>query len=236
VRRELRLAARKQDFVAAVTHELRTPLAGIRMYAEMLGEGWVPEGASAREYAGRIVGESQRLSALVDQVLDLAAHDRGTARAKVAPGDLAAAVRGAVALAEGSAREAQVPLSFEVEPSLPHARFDPDLLRPLVLNLVDNAVKYSAKAATKEVRVLVRRGGGGVEVVVADRGPGLPDEVRRHLFEPFTRGGREDTREARGVGLGLALVRRYADAMGARVNLDSEPGRGTTAVVRFRAE
>lgn len=235
VRREMEVAERKQDFVAAVTHELKTPLASIRMYADMLKEGWVPEGETPEDYAERIVGETKRLSSLVDQVLELAALDRGTATVTAVPGDLGACVRDAVVLCTPAAEAAGVPVAVEVAPGLAYPRFDPGLVRALVVNLVDNAVKYSAHAPVKDVRVAVRAGPGTVDVVVADRGPGIPEAEQGRLFQAFSRGGREDTRTARGVGLGLALVRRYADAHRAKVALDSAPGRGTTVTVRFPA-
>jgi len=233
VRREMALVERKQDFVAAITHELKTPLAGIRMYADMLKEGWVPEGATPGEYADRIVGETKRLGSLVDQVLDFAAYERGVSAFSPLPGDLGEAVRSAVALTAPASTDAAVPVAVEIEPGLPPVLFDPNLVRPLVLNLVDNAIKYSARGPTKDVRVSVKRDKGGVALVVADRGPGIAEADQARLFQPFSRGGREETRTARGVGLGLALVRRYAQAHGAQVSLDSELGRGTTVTVRF---
>ena len=232
VRREVAVARKKEDFVAAVTHELKTPLASIRMYGDMLKEGWVPEGETAGDYAQRIVDETKRLGGLVDQVLDLAAFDRGVASFHPVPGDLGEAVRQAAALLEPTIAEAGVPVRVEVEEGLP---FDPALVRQVVLNLVDNAVKYSARSATKDVRVSVTRDGAGVALVVSDRGAGIAAGDRGRLFEPFSRGGREETRTARGVGLGLALVKRYADAHRAKVTLESEEGKGTTVTVRFPA-
>jgi signal transduction histidine kinase len=233
VRKELDAARRKEDFVAAVSHELKTPLTGIRMYAEMLGEGWVPEGGSPREYARRIVDETTRLATLVDRVLAFASLERGVATAAAVPGDLGEAVRAATAACEPASAEAGVPVAVEVEDGLPLVPFDPAFVRPIVANLVDNAVKYSARSETKDVRVAVRRDGDGVVLSVADRGAGIAREDLPRLFAPFQRGGREETRTARGVGLGLALVKRYADAHRARVSLESEPGRGTTVSVRF---
>jgi signal transduction histidine kinase len=235
VRREVETARRKEDFVAAVTHELKTPLAGIRMYAEMLGEGWVPEGGSPREYAGRIVEETGRLARLVDRVLDLAAVERGLVKASAVPGDLGEAVRTAVATCEPASAEAGVPVRVEVEEGLPLVPFDAALVRQIVVNLVDNAVKYSARSATKDVLVSVRRDGDDVALAVADRGVGIEPEDRPRLFAPFQRGGREETRTAPGVGLGLALVKRYAEAHRAKVSLESEPGKGTTVTVLFPA-
>lgn len=235
VRRESEAAQRRQDFVAAVTHELKTPLAGIRMYADMLKEGWVPEGESSTTYAERIVGETKRLSGLVDQVLDFSAYERGVSSFQPVPGDLGAAVREAADLCAPAAAEAGVPVVVEVEPGLPAIPFDGTLVRPLVVNLVDNAIKYSVRAETKNVRVRVRREGADVALSVADRGVGIPAADRARVFEPFFRSGDEMTRTARGVGIGLALVARYAKAHGAKLDLASEVGRGTTVTVRFPA-
>jgi signal transduction histidine kinase len=235
VRREVALARRKEDFVAAVTHELKTPLAGIRMYADMLRGGFFDDPDAAGAYAGRIVGEAKRLDALVDRVLSLAAWDRGVAAFRPVPGDLGAVAREAVEALAERAREDGTDLRLEVEPGLPAVSFDPALALPMLTNLVDNAVKYSARAPVREVVVRVARDGEGVAVSVADRGPGIPPDDLPRVFEPFHRAGREDTRQAPGVGLGLALVRRYADAHGAEVALESAPGRGTTVTVRFRA-
>jgi len=234
VRREVLLARRKEDFTAAITHELKTPLTGIRMYADMLREGWVASPEAANTYATRILDETERLGHLVNQVLDLAALERGVAKLNAGPGDLGEAVTSAVALIEPKAKEAGVALTTHVEPGLPPVVFDPRLVRPLVLNLVDNAIKYSARSETKEVRVGLRREGERAILSVADRGAGIPAKLHKSIFEPFQRGGEELTRTATGIGIGLALVKRYADAHEARVTLASEPGRGTTIEVRFR--
>ena len=233
LRSELDLVGRKEDFMAAITHELKTPLTGIRMYAEMLREGWTDNAASAERYATRIMEESQRLGQLVEQVLDLTALERGVAEAQATPGDLGDTVRKAVALMASKAKAQGVALDCDVESDLPNVSFDPRLVRPLVLNLVDNAIKYGSKAEMPRVRVRVQRAGERVVVRIEDNGPGIDPSVRKHLFEPFWRAKGELTRDTPGVGIGLALVKRYAQAHRARVSVESEPGRGTTVKVRF---
>jgi signal transduction histidine kinase len=233
VRRDVALARRKEDFVAAVTHELKTPLTGIRMYAEMLREGWVPDGDAAVRYANRIIDESARLGGLVEQVLTLASLDRGLAQARLERGDLGAEVRAAVESMAPRAAQSGVALRMEVPEGLPPVPRDPKLVRPLVLNLVDNGIKYSERSPTKEVTVSLAVEGDRLVLRVADRGVGIPAKARGRLFEPFQRAQDELTRTAPGVGIGLALVRRYADAHGAKVSLDSEEGVGTTVAVRF---
>ena len=106
-------------------------------------------------------------------------------------------------------------------------------MRPLVLNLVENAIKYSERAPLKDVRVGLVRQGDRLVLTVADHGVGIALEAQGRLFQPFHRGGDEMTRAAPGVGIGLALVKRYADVHRAKVTLESEPGRGTTVTVRF---
>ena len=233
VRKEVALARRKEDFVAAVTHELKTPLTGIRMYAEMLEQGWVADPEAAQAHARRIIDECGRLGHLVDQVLDLAALERGVSGPDLKPGDLGEAVAGAVGLLRARAEKAGVALTLAVEPGLPVAPFDPRLLRPLVLNLVENAIKYSERSPVKEVHVALARAGERLVLTVRDRGVGIAPEAQQRLFQPFQRGVDEMTRAAPGVGIGLALVKRYAEVHRARVSLESELGRGTTVTVRF---
>ena len=234
VRREIVLARRKEDFIAAITHELKTPLTGIRMYAEMLREGWVTTPEAADGYATRILDETDRLGHLVDQVLDLAALERGVASLNAQVGDLGEAVTSAVALLQPKADEAGVEVEVSVAEDVPEFAFDPKLVRPMVLNLVDNAIKYSAKSDEKHVAVSVLHEAERVIFRVADRGIGIDPKARKAIFEPFERAGDEMTREAQGVGIGLALVKRYAEAHNARVHLASEPGQGTTVEVRFK--
>lgn len=233
VRREVMLARRKEDFIAAITHELKTPLTGIRMYADMLKAGWVKSTEGAQEYAENILGETQRLGHLVDQVLDLAALERGVATVNAQIGDLGETVRDAVTWMESKAREADVALTVEIEPGCEQVSFDPKLVRPLVLNLVDNAIKYSQRSETRSVAVHLAPDGERAVLRVSDKGVGMDATTRKLIFQPFQRAGDELTRDAPGIGIGLALVRRYADAHRARLQVESEPGEGTTVTVRF---
>jgi len=234
LRREVALARRKEDFLAAVTHELKTPLAGIRMHADMVREGWVSDEEACRRYAGRILDETDRLGHLVDQVLDLTALERGVARAHAEPGDLAATVRDAAAMLEPAAKEAGARIELDLQGGLPEIRFDPRLVRPLVLNLVDNALKYGVPAEGGVVRLSLRARPKDVVLEVGDEGEGLDAEILRRPFEPFLRGGESElTRERPGIGIGLALVKRYAEAHDAPVEVESAPGQGTRIRVLF---
>jgi signal transduction histidine kinase len=203
------------------------------MFAEMLKHGWAGTAEKSERYATRILDETDRLGNLVDQVLDLAALERGVADVNATVGDLGEAVADAAALMQAKADEAGASLAVDIAPDLPRISFDARLVRPLVLNLIDNAIKYSGRSDIKAVRVSVRAEGERVVVRVADQGEGISPAARKTLFEPFQRAGDEMTRTAPGVGIGMALVKRYADAHRARVVVDSEVGVGTTIAVRF---
>ena len=226
--RQIDLARQQQDFVAAVSHELKTPLTSIRMYGEMLREGWVADDSKRRGYYDFIVNESERLSRLIGNVLqlarmtrnDLEPHRRAMSGAEVlelARAKTAAHVERAgftlVAECDDAARELRVSV-------------DADWLSQIVINLVDNAVKFSASAARRQVDLRCHPGSGGnLRLSVRDYGPGVPRGQARHIFKLFYRSGSELTRESTGTGIGLALVRELAGAMDAGIELaDREPG------------
>lgn len=225
VRRQARTTREREAFVAAVTHELKSPVASIRLLAELLESGDV-EPERAREFARRTVAESERLGRLVDSVLRFAG--RG-ADAPTEPVDLAGAIDSAVASVAPVAAER----GFEVRVDAraldaaarpAFVRADRDGLVGALAELVDNATKYGDPAAG--VEVVARRVGDRARVEVLDRGPGVPEGERERVFEPFRRLGDELTREARGVGLGLALVQRTVEAAGGRVGCDGRQGGG----------
>jgi signal transduction histidine kinase len=214
----VRYAEQRSNFVAAVTHELKTPLTAIRMYGEMLRDGMVPSEAKRDEYHRHITAESERLSRLVDNVLELSRLEKGTRRARLERGDVGAVCRDVAALVGPHVEGAGLALRLDLEPNLPAVRFDRDALKQVLFNLVDNAVKYANGANAKEIVLGCRRAGEGLQLTVRDRGPGVPTVHLRRIFEPFYRGENELTRRSKGTGIGLALVRGLAHEMGARVN------------------
>lgn len=231
VRAEVSLARRRSDFVSAVTHELRTPLTGIRMYADLLREGWVADEKTRDEYLGFLAAETDRLSRLVNRVLDFARSERR--RAPVGPIDLAEPVRAVEREFGPRLADEGFALGVEIE-TRRRAIADADATKQILLNLLDNAGKYAAGATDRRIRVRVADDRDGVALSVADHGPGVPPAERERIFEDFYRPGEELTRERPGAGLGLALVRRLAASMGARVRVAETPGGGATFVVRFR--
>ena len=232
---ELEFARRRSDFVAAVSHELKTPLTTIRMYAEMLRDGMVPTSERQREYHATITAESDRLGRLIDNVLELARLERGGPTRAQAPvvGEVAPIVREAMEIVRPLAEKAGFALELDAAPGLPPARVDRDALVQVVVNLVDNAVKFAAEG---ERTIRLELGGtsdGRVELVVRDHGPGVPSGQQAKVFEPFYRGERELTRKTRGTGIGLALVRGLVERMGGEVAARNHPDGGFEVTLRL---
>jgi two-component sensor histidine kinase len=219
-------AERRSNFVAAVSHELKTPLTAIRMYGEMLRDDLVPSDDKRREYYRTITAESERLSRLIDNVLEFSRLEKGTRTMQLTVGALGPVIEEVVELLRPHAERGGFTLRTEVEPDLPPVRFERDALLQVLVNLVDNALKYAARATQREIAIECRRHGDGVVLSVRDRGPGVANRHLARIFEPFHRGEDELIRETQGTGLGLALVKSLVERMGGVVGGYSEPDGG----------
>ncbi|MGH7270314.1 MAG: sensor histidine kinase, partial [Polyangiaceae bacterium] len=216
--RERRISALKSEFVANVSHELKTPLALVRMFGEMLQSGRVASEAKRQEYLDIIVGESERLSSLIENVLDFARVERGRQAYDFALGSIGDAVSKAVNVYRHRAESEGVRLVTEIDGDLPVLRIDERTIQLAVINLIDNALKYAPH--TGVVIVTVAREGGSIAIRVVDRGPGVAVEDRERIFERFVRGAAarsvDSARPIRGSGIGLALVKHIAESHGGR--------------------
>lgn len=226
-----RLARQRSRFAAAAAHELRTPLAGMRLHAEMLSEG-LGDPERSRDYARRIASEVERLGRVVTNVLGFSRLERGAFRVEPTPGDLAVEVAGIVDRQRPILARAGLEVDTEIEAGLPPVLFDRDALEQILVNLLDNADKHTRRPGSREARVVLRDEAEGVVLAVEDDGPGISPAVRRGLFRPFSRGEVEPDIE--GIGLGLALVQTLAEAQGARVDCRESPAGGAAFLVRFR--
>lgn len=237
VQRDLEAARRTENFVSAVTHELRTPLSAVKLYGEMLAEGWVTDESKRAEYYRRILRESTRLETLVERVLQKGQLTRNELAPE--PGDLVRAIEPLVPLllADGSPQAAR-DLVFELPQGLPLVMLHVECVRSIVTNLVENARKYAPvrleDPQAEPIRVRVELVGRRVQLDVLDRGPGIPDEERKRIFQAFYRIGNEATRASKGTGLGLHLVALQAEALGAEVEALAREGGGTLFRVSFR--
>ena len=236
VQRDLEQASRTENFVAAVTHELRTPLSAIKLHGEMLLDGWASDPAQQQEYYRRIVRETERLSTLVERVLEKAKLSSGGANP--VPGDLSDEVGRHVDKLHGWRTSEERDLEFELADELPPVMLTADGVSSILVNLVENARKYApvdpSRPGAEPIRVSTRAWKhGGVALEVLDRGPGIPDSERARVFDAFYRVGNEATRTARGTGLGLHLVALHAASLGARAEVEPRPGGGSIFRVVF---
>jgi signal transduction histidine kinase len=225
MRRESEIARLKSDFVANVSHDLKTPLALIRMFAETLEMDRVPDERRRREYYGVLTRESERLSRLIDNVLDFSRIESGRQRYEITAGPVEPIVHEVVESFRHPLDQQGFTVDVAIEPDLPDVPLDGDAMKQALANLVDNAMKYSGDR--RHIRVAARRDGGGVAVEVADEGIGIPVSERERIFEKFYRIGRSETQGRRGSGVGLALVKHIVEAHGGRVTVDGRPGEGT---------
>ena len=225
-RAQIKLAQKKDEFISAVSHELRTPLTSIRMYAEMLENNWLTSKAKTGEYYRNIRQESERLSRLIENVLDFSRLQRGRKRYDFRLGDVNQCIAEVVAMMRPYAAEQ----GFAIETDfgdVGESTFDRDAVAQIVVNLLDNAVKYARSADDKRIHVRTTRDDGHAIIEVEDHGPGVPNRQRTKIFEQFYRGASEAPGyQTTGTGLGLALVKRFAEAHRGFVEIRSgEPGR-----------
>jgi len=232
-RAQLKLAQKKDDFISAVSHELRTPLTSIRMYSEMLEKDWVKSEDKLAEYYQSMRQESERLSRLIENVLDFSRIQKGRKQYTFTVGDINECVADVVEMMTPYA--AQNGFSIKTELDGPRqTAFDNDAVTQIVVNLLDNAIKYARPvrnsttenmirkeekisnrardAEDKTITVRTRREGQFIVIEVEDHGPGVPHQQRKKIFEEFYRTEAETTRETTGTGLGLALVKKFAEA------------------------
>jgi signal transduction histidine kinase len=219
----MRLSERRASFVSAVTHELRTPLTTFRLYSDMLESGAVkPE--KRGEYLRVLSREADRLSHLVENVLSFSGIERGSARSVVREmtvSDLLESMRERL-----EARLASAGMRLEMDGScMLRVRVDSAAVEHIFFNLIDNAAKYASSGKPPVVAIKVRDGGGNLEIIVSDHGPGIPTSERRRIFRAFHKSAREAAESRPGVGLGLALSRRLAKALGGGLEcVDSTQG------------
>ncbi len=230
-RRADELSAQKTAFVSAVSHELRTPLTTLRMHAELLQEGLVAP-ASLATIHDDLVRESARLGRLVENVLAVSQLEEGRRILDLRPGDLAAHVQEVVAAqARHVASKGFAPVHLELPDEPLTLRFDAQAIEQIVVNLLDNALKYAASGDHPQISVALERGPGRVVLRVQDRGPGVPEAERERVFQRFVRIEQASTAHTPGTGLGLSLVRDLARAHGGDAEVRPRPGGGAEFVV-----
>ena len=215
----------KDDFMSSVSHELRTPLTSIRAFSEMLLDDPDIALPDRMRFLGIIVSETERLTRLVNQVLDLAKIESGHAEWHNSDIDMCALVEQAVDTTAQLFRDRGAAVELVLPDEAPHLKADHDRLVQVMLNLLSNAAKFVPQGAGR-IRVALRSEAGQVRVEVSDNGPGIPPELHGVIFEKFRQGGDERSRP-QGTGLGLPISRQIVEHFGGRLWVESSPGRGT---------
>ena len=221
----------RRDFVANASHELRTPLTAIRGYAETLQGGAIDDRETAVRFVDTILRHTTRLQRLVDDLLALSRSESPEQELELEPVRLADVVREAVSAIESQAQAKAIEIRVDVGDALPHALASRWGLEHVLVNLVDNAVKYTPDGGLVTVRG--RAAEGVVVLEVSDTGPGIPVTSRERIFERFYRLDKGRARDRGGTGLGLAIVKHLVSRMNAEIAVDSAAGRGTTFRVRL---
>jgi signal transduction histidine kinase len=225
VDRDVHMTEVRSQFVASVSHELKTPLTAIRMFAETLAMGRSRDECTRSEYLETIVNESERLARLVDNVLDFSKIEQGKKIYRLRPARLEDIAGSAVRAMQFPLAQQGFKLHFSAEEDLPEIQADADAIQQAILNLLTNAMKYSGDSREIDLRLYARNGDAVIEVV--DRGLGLAPEEQKHIFEKFYRAPSQESQLIAGTGLGLTLVAHIAKAHHGRVEVESAPGAGS---------
>jgi signal transduction histidine kinase len=229
--REMKLVEAKTTFVSNVSHELKTPLSLIRLFAETLELGRVRSSEEAHEYYRIINRESRRLTRLINNILDFSRIEAGRRHYQFVETDVAQVITEVLQSYEYQMTNAGFEVQTDIQPDLPPALIDREALAQAVLNLLDNAVRYSDRAKRVEVSVSTR--GTDIAIEVADHGIGIPRPEHQRIFEKFYRVSTGLVHDTKGSGLGLAIVKHIVEAHRGRVTVESAPGKGSRFTIRL---
>jgi len=229
VTRELEVARLQSDFVAAVSHEFRTPLALLCQLSEMLSDGRVPGETRRQEYYEGLRRASERLHRLVESLLDFGRMQAGVQKYRFDLLETGSLFSGVVEEFAEEARERGYQVDIEQQPQLPPVKGDREALTRALWNLLDNAVKYSPQNKTVWTRVTCEN--GRVAISVSDKGLGIAPHERKKIFKKFVRAASADVAGAKGTGLGLTMVEHIVAAHGGQMHVESEPGVGSTFTI-----
>ena len=229
VSKEMSLAKLKSDFVSNVSHELRTPLALIRLYAETLELGRITTKEKKQEYYRIVRKESERLTGLINNILDFSRIEAGAKEYEFRETDIADLVRNTLDSYRYQIEQQGFTLKEEIDETLPAVYVDREAMARALLNLVNNALKYSPEE--KFLGVKLYRENGAVKLEVEDRGIGITRREQTKIFEKFYRTGDPLVHNTKGSGLGLSLVRHITNAHGGNVTVESTPGKGSKFIL-----
>lgn len=232
VTRIRRLENVRREFVANVSHEIKTPITAIKGFVETLRDGAVKNPEDAERFLGIIENHAERLEAIIEDLLSLSRIEREAERGKISlvEGQVQDVVQMAVQVCEMSARAKDIKIEFSCDKDIA-SKINAPLLEQAIVNLLDNAIKYSAEGST--IRVEVTQTAEEIIIDVRDQGCGIEKEHLPRLFERFYRVDKARSRQLGGTGLGLAIVKHITQAHGGQVSVESVPGKGSTFSIRL---
>ncbi|MGQ9810422.1 MAG: two-component system histidine kinase PnpS [bacterium] len=221
-----RLERLRQDFVANVSHELRTPISSIKGYAETLMEGAIDDKDAAKDFINIIYQDSNRLANLIDDLLDLSKIESGKMKMTFTPLDIRPIIERCLGVLEKSIKDKKLSVSVHIPSGIHKVMADDKRIAQVLLNLLDNAVKYTGKGGS--IKIEASEGNGFVQVDITDTGIGIPEKDLPRIFERFYRVDKARSRDLGGTGLGLSIVKHLVLAHGGQVWVKSEQGIGST--------
>lgn len=224
------LSERRSTFVSSVTHELKTPLTNIRMYAEMLDQGIAVDPQREKEYFQVLLSESERLSRLINNVLEFSKLEKKQRKADLEEHDILETIAAVKTIMQEKLRQEGFSL-VTTDTDAPQFAFDREMMIQILINLIENSLKFSKNADRREITVSIRPEGAWIRIRVSDTGPGIPPKALSKIFDDFYRVDTEWVRNTRGTGIGLALVKKFTQAMGGTVDAANNPSGGCTITV-----
>jgi len=227
--REARLAQAKSNFVANVSHELKTPLSLISLFSEILELGRVNKEEKKAEYYGIIRHESRRLNKTIDNILDFSRIEAGRKTYQLVVGDVSAVIDSVLSTHRYQIINSGFDIQTDIQPDLPPVLIDRDAIAQAISNLLDNAIKYSGKV--KQISITARVLGSDLSIVIADHGVGIPRAEQAKIFEKFYRVGNGLVHDVKGSGLGLSLVKHIIEAHRGTISVDSDEGKGSRFMI-----
>ncbi len=230
-RRERQLRQLKEDFISNVSHELKTPLSLIRMFSEILVTGRVKKEETKQEYYNIIHSESDRMSRLINNLLDFASLGRVGKGRHLERINIPQLVSKELEAYRWEVQKDGFQINIRVDTNVPDTYADPNAITMAFFNLLDNSVKYSGDQ--RQITVCVEQRNGCVDLSVTDKGIGIPLAEQQKIFEKFYRGSSPSIRKIRGSGIGLSITKNVAEMHGGEVLVESEPGKGSTFTLRI---
>src|SRR4030095_3771791 len=223
--REARLAQAKSNFVANVSHELKTPLSLLSLFSEILELGLVKNEEKKIEYYGVMRHESRRLNKVIDNILDVSKIEAGRKTYDFAAGDMAEVIESVLSSYRYQIINSGFDVQTNIQPDLPPVLIDRDAMVQAISNLLDNAIKYSREK--KQLSITTHRRGSGLSVEIADHGIGIPRAEQAKIFDKFYRVGNGLVHDVKGSGLGLSLVKHIVEAHKGSISVESDVGKGS---------